>query len=75
VNQPQPGQRRQDPDSGAQVSQGPSGDIGAEGLGGADAVPDTPDMNFAEDADDRRPDRRGAALDESSLSDEDRPDT
>jgi hypothetical protein len=49
-------------DEDRQVSQGPSGSAGVEDLGGADAVPDTPDKDFGEDADGEPPERRGSAL-------------
>lgn len=50
------------PDEDLQVSQGPSGSLGSERSGGADAVPDTPDNNFTDDADAEQPERRGSAL-------------
>jgi len=48
--------------------------LDVESPGGADAVPDTPDSNFQSDATDTDPDRRGAALDQTSASDDRRSD-
>ena len=48
--QPSQGSSEREHESG-QVSTGPSGLAGGpEQLGGADAVPDTPDKNFSEDS-------------------------
>jgi len=64
VTEQRPGQSTTPASAGEerQVSQGPSGSAGTEDLGGADAIPDTPDKDFAEDADGSRPERRGSAL-------------
>lgn len=74
MTQSEANQSRSDADSGGQVSQGPSGLNGAEDLGGADAVPDTPDTNFHQDTTDTEPDRRGAALNKKHAPDDRRPD-